>query len=105
MSVLKYLDLSTGHIHQKTADILNRPLSERMDVGWPMLGITRYVYGWFILVPPISDIKEAKIKAALGRFPGDLADVLWYASEKGCNLVRLDSSGIYVDDLPRYQWL
>lgn len=83
MTPLKYLDLSTGHLLRRTIE----------DVGQPYM-IAEYEYGAFFYVP-----EEVEPDT-----PEDLVRVLDYARANGCTLIRLDSDGGIIEDLPYYEW-
>lgn len=95
MSVLSYLDLSTGHISQETCN------------GWlkedpQNLVIAEYEWGYFVSVP--SDTADTPLEVLAQDMPEDLAKVLEYARANGCTIVRFDGAGYEMDELPTYDW-
>lgn len=88
MSVLQYLDLSTGHVTQETCN----------EWAWqeihPVIGTDEY--GFVVAVPDEEyDISHV---------PQDLQEVIAYARKLGCSLIRFDSDGDQVEGLPFYDW-
>ena len=58
--------------------------------------IAAYEYGAFFYVPDLEDIEKDT--------PSDLRDVLQFAKDNNCYLVRLDSVGEVYDGLETYDW-
>lgn len=98
-----YLDLSTGHLSRGTMhnlELLACP--DHFDSSWPAMTIAAYPHGVFITVP--ADCTEEQ-SAAL---PADLRAVFDYAKhpdrEANIQLLRFDSDGDQLDNLPFYEW-
>jgi hypothetical protein len=84
----KIYDLSTGHVTEQTAKML-----ERHPSRWPVAG-WQGQHGWIIY--------------AHDERPEECPDDLWlcieHARAAGGNYLRLDSDGDTVDGLPVYEW-
>ena len=97
-----YLDLSTGHLTEATRDLLDRAagdlsLSRGTINGWPAMSIAACPNGWFMTVPYEFDPHQWRA------LPQDLGTVLSYARRNNVTLVRFDSDGDTVADLPFYE--
>lgn len=91
IGVSKLLDVSTRHIKQNTAKML--------DADWALPHLIRYPkggYGWFILVYNVTSVGYDDL-------PQDLAGILRYAEAHGCDWVILDSDGYVHSELPTYE--
>ena len=86
MTIEKCLDISTCHVKRETMN----PASANKYC------ITEYEYGAFFYVPDLEDIEKDT--------PSDLRDVLQFAKDNNCYLVRLDSVGEVYDGLETYDW-
>lgn len=86
----KYLDISTSHLKEET---LNSLSENKMPYSYD------YKEGIFISVPD-KDIIGKEIR----NLPSDLVVLLEYAWENDVLLIRLDTDGEVVDDLPVYKW-
>lgn len=86
----KYLDISTSHLKEET---LNSLSENKMPYSYD------YKEGIFISVPD-KDIIGKEIR----NLPSDLVVLLEYAWENDVLLIRLDTDGEVVDDLPVYEW-
>ena len=93
-----YLDLSTAHLRPDTRDMLDR--LDGAPSAWPAMSIFPGEYGWVVTVPPM-DLPD--VAAQMDNMPSDLADALSYAFDLGCELIRFDSDGYQVKDLPFYE--
>lgn len=80
-SVMRYLDLSTGHLTAET-------------IKFPMYMVADYEYGCFVYVPPEIDADCQE----------DLKTVLEYAKRHACTLIRFDSDADAIASLPTYEW-
>lgn len=105
MSLLVYLDLSTAHVSDATATLLDgfdRGLcTERLrELDWPAMTIAPYDCGWFISVPDIDHVDVQQFNS----MPDDLRAVLTHAFEQGAMLVRFDRDADFIDGLPVYEW-
>lgn len=96
--ILRYLDLSTGHLTRKTMDLLQRTdAGDCISMGWPALTIASYPHGSFCTVPDMPNVDCLSM-------PGDLANVLWAAHQAGATLVRFDADGYVDPTLPYKEW-
>ena len=86
----KYLDISISHLKEGT---LNSLSENKMPYSYD------YKEGIFISVPD-KDIIGKEIR----NLPSDLVVLLEYAWENDVLLIRLDTDGEVVDDLPVYEW-
>lgn len=101
--ILTYLDLSTGHLTDATrmllddyADHQRAPHSSVGVNGWPAMTVAAYGLGFFVTVP---DAKEQDLSG----LPYDLVAVMRHAQRTRVPLLRFDSDGDTVGDLPRYE--
>lgn len=96
-----YLDLSTDHLAQETMRQLNElTAGDRLQLGWPAMTVAPYEYGAFVTVPDPNHVPLAQY----GNTPTDLAAVLHYAQRLGIHLLRFDSDGDEIDNLPTHDW-
>lgn len=113
MTILRYLECSTSHMTAATDSLLETiyqsltastgPIG--MPEGWPPMTLAKYEFGWFISVPEIDNVMEAKATALLGGpFPSDLAQVIEHAIKNECYIIRFDSDGAVIEELPLYDW-
>lgn len=90
MSIHQYLDLSTGHLSEDTINDWAK------DCPYPV--IAGYDYGLIVSVPGEGYVDgESEV-------PADLRDVLVYARKQGCTMVRFDSDGDVLEELPYFDW-
>ena len=86
--------LSTGHVSEKTAYLLDGT----QVLHWEKrLGITggRYSeYGWFMFASPVKD----------DRTPADLFAVMQYARAQGAEHVLFDRDEPADPNLPKFDW-
>lgn len=95
MAINQYLDLSTGHITDRTCNV------------WasrnPYPVVATYPCGVIVAVP--SELPEQHPDTPRNiMIPEDLKRVIEYARSKGCALIRFDSDGDFIDELPSYDW-
>ncbi|HDR9174327.1 hypothetical protein [Burkholderia vietnamiensis] len=89
--VLRYLDVSTGHVTAETMDWFD-------DGKCSALTVAPYTYGAFVSVPfAASDIDDVEC-------PEDLKTVLKFARNLGCDVIRFDADADTLVELPRYTW-
>lgn len=87
---LRCLDISTSHLREET---LNSLSENKMPYSYS------YKEGVFISVP------DKNIMAAEDyELPLDLVTLLEYAWENDVSLIRLDSDGEVIEDIPVYKW-
>lgn len=88
LEIRKVLVLSTSHVTEATARMLNRlPAAE-----WPVTGGHYGSYGWFLY----CGINEST--------PADLAVLFEFAVNKGCHHILLDQDADFVDELEIFEW-
>ena len=85
------LVLSTNHLPEEVMGMLGKE-----SVLLQNHLIAPYVYGAFVWVPDASERATS--------LPEELARVMTYAGERGCQWVRFDSDGPLEDDLPAWEW-
>lgn len=85
MEISKMLTISTAHITEQTAEFLSTNV-----ITVPHY---EYEYGYFIYIPEYDM-----------NLPQDLMDCMLFAKANGCEWLRLDCDGYYVDELERYDW-
>lgn len=93
--VLAYLDCSVSHLSKKTMEMLNQGEQEGLAIT-----IAPYTFGAFVSVPLFNDPGETIAE----RLPADLHQVLKFASDRNCIIVRFDTDGDIIDGLPVYDW-
>ncbi|MBU9200337.1 hypothetical protein KTD31_03090 [Burkholderia multivorans] len=91
LSIMKYLDCSTGHVSKKTKNWLESV------AGTNAIGqtIASYEFGFFISVPPTAEYFEV--------VPPDLRELLDIAREAGCAVLRLDAHADFIEGLSTYE--
>ena len=82
-TIVKMLDLSTGHVSAETA--------ARLDAG--NFGYVKGEYGW--IVPTLRLSNEV---------PDDLAKVMAYARDLDCSWIMFDRDADIIPDLPTFDW-
>lgn len=91
MTVLNYLDLSTGHLTHDTCN--------RWALGSPWPVVSNYERGLVVGVPDKQVIKESEVE-----IPNDLLHVIDHARNLGCTLILFDAGGDVSDELPYFEW-
>ena len=97
MSIRSFLDISTAHITERDASILD-------EMSCNLTIIPYQEYGWFIHVPDkeqlqfmIGDIKDSGLSRAF-------IQIITYAQEKGCDYILFDRDAPTISHLPIYDW-
>lgn len=91
LEVRQFLTLSTGHVSEATAQMLETtPIKD-----WPVCGGHFGTYGWFMY---------AHDEDCEGDIPPELMVIFDYARANGCNYVLFDCDGDTVDQLPTFDW-
>lgn len=93
MEIDKMLTLSTGHITEESAILLDRLADGITDNG--PITYKKKDYGWFVHIYDI--LEEFDI-------PEDLKKVIEFARRHNCSWLCLDCNGNRVDFLPVYDW-
>lgn len=94
-AVMKYLDISTGHLTVETRLWLGGALPSRSHCSG--ITIAPYEYGCFCSVPANREAIESL------ECDDDLKVVLQYAMQLDCVVVRFDADADCVSDLPMYE--
>ena len=87
LEIYRILTISTAHIKGTTAELL-----EGLDA--PAV-YSKSEHGWFIYLNYLNDD---------GNIPGDLAQVILFAQNKGISILCLDCDADTVDQLPTYEY-
>ena len=95
MEICKMLTLSTAHITQETAKVLETHSSPWAD--YDLAIYDKDDFGWWIHLPD-EEITE------LNNVPPDLVECIKLAEQNGCEWLCLDCDGEVVDCLPTYEW-
>lgn len=97
LEISKMLTLCTGHISEKTADLITRESDENI------MGLCVYTkasegekYGWFIYLNSNTEDKK--------HIPSDLLGCIELARDNGCSILCLDHDGPVYSDLPTFDW-
>lgn len=90
-SVLKFLDLSTGHL----------PNPDVFEGAAEMFVCFERPEGWFVVVPELADIGHIEQKGDVDRA---LVRIFRYAFERDCAYVLFDRDGFINPNLPRWEW-
>ncbi len=91
--ISKLLDVSTAHIKEATAYMLDDE-----DKFPELIRYSKDGYGWFILVPK----KTVGSYNPLEGLPEDLVDIMKYAKHNDCDWISLDCDGVIHSELPIY---
>ena len=102
MSIYNYFDASTGHITDRDSEVLCQLAANPSSLGTT---ISEYDRGWFIAVPEESDgrpdfynlCRDAGLSEAFINLVAHVRDV-------ECQVLRLDTDGDVLDDLPTFDW-
>lgn len=93
-----YLDVSTWHITAADDQQLIR-----MASAGHMIMIASYTYGYILWVPD-----KGTAEGVISRESYDLSpsfyELLDYAAECKCNLLRIDRDGVEIDELTKHDW-
>lgn len=92
--VRRFIVLSTGHVTEKTAKLLDDvPVDE-----WPCLGGRYGQYGWFLYA------HDENCGTGKDAIPDDLFAVMTWARKQGFEYLLLDCDGDEVEGLPIHDW-
>lgn len=95
-AIVSMLMISTAHITEKTAEIMENGSFENLAV------YAKEQYGFFVPVPAGSLLYEGSNYQA--ELPEDLFACLKYAAEQNCCWLMLDRDYETVSGLPTYDW-
>lgn len=108
MTMMALLDISTGHLSEKTRDWLDEQIKIEAEEqpgrpvrGWMCTsarsGVVAFPfdYGWFM------HVREEELND--GTLAADLQEVLNYASRQGYDWIKLDADGERYEQLPFYE--
>ena len=87
----KYMDVSTGHITEHDKDLL-----ETGDEPCGTVLIATYPEGFFLSIGEKELIED--------HFSKEFHDLISYARQNGCALLRLDADGMNYPDFPEFDW-
>jgi hypothetical protein len=90
LEIRNFLTLSTGHVSEATAKILDNNKLE----DWPCFGGTVSTVGWFIYAHDENP----------GDIPADLFAVFEYARKHNCPYVLFDCDADTIEELPTFDW-
>jgi hypothetical protein len=89
----KTLCLSTAHVSETTANMLNTTSYEK----WPVCG-GPWSFGWMMYA------HDEQLDAGDIPFPNDLWDCCCFARKHGFDYIIFDQDADPVEDLPKYSW-
>ncbi len=92
------LDISTGHISAKTNSLLGQVAGTN---DWRFT-VAEYEYGYFIVVPNFA--KDDQEYEYFEDVPEDLKNLLNFARDRNCLVLRLDADGEIYEELPYFEW-
>ena len=104
MEMCKMLVLSTAHVSNDTAELLNRECERNAEY---------YKYAGMVVRPSCSQLNCANTAFAWlvcvsgehdEAYPTDLRKVLEFAKQHGADWVSLDCEGDTIDELETYDW-
>lgn len=91
MEISKMLTVSTAHITQTTAEILDDGVRD-------LIVYKKDEYGWFIVVP------ESDVIVHLWTVLPNLMTLLAFAKDLGCDWLCLDRDGEVLEYIKSYEW-
>lgn len=94
----KMLTLSTAHVSEDTAALLEDTLQQTLGTA-PFICFQKDDYGWFVHVPADVSMRES-----LDTFPEDLRTCMDHARAEGCTWLMFDRDADLVEGLPAYDW-
>lgn len=94
LEITKMLTISTAHITEETAVMLEREVKYGVD-NIPLAIYNKAEFGWIIFVSEYY--KDLNM-------PEDLMSCLDLAKENNCEWLCLDCDGLIVPDLQTYDW-
>lgn len=110
------LTLSTAHLREETARMMDSDSSEQLSVLsiYPKIAlplqvigesspeeIERESFGWWVYILQDGTPEDADGRESL---PEDLSACVRYAKDHGCSLICFDGDGDTVSSLPVYEW-
>ncbi len=98
MQIEKMIVISTGHLTEKVAEILDEAAMDAppyCELEWAP-AFTRD-HGWLFHVPKLEDMLETDP-------PECLRNIFAFARAAGCDWVMLDSDGERVEGMPWHEW-
>jgi hypothetical protein len=90
-NIVKMLDLSTAHLSEATATMLDKWSTDAGDK--PVVAYEKGMYGWIVSTSHVS-----------AATPDDLKACIDYAIDKDCDWIMFDCDYLCVDALPTYDW-
>ena len=93
LPIYKYLDISTGHITEKTNNLL---MDNKDNEQFPLV-VLWTGYGFMINVPYNIDELEREL-------PSDLISCLGFAKKHNCYWIVFDCDAEVIDELEQFEW-
>ena len=97
--VRKFLDISTAHITENTAGMLDDSVHQFLGTA-PFIAYPLGDAGWLVYVPS----EDSPNTNTLAEFHPDLLACMEYARQHNCDYIMFDQDGTVIDDLPAYDW-
>ena len=92
MEINKMLSLSTGHVSEDTARLMDN------DAIGQVVIYDKPNFGWFVHVPERFELDEVKCSC-----PNDLFQCLDFAEKRGCGWIMFDSDVEPINELNMYR--
>lgn len=99
MEISKVLELSTAHVSEKTAKMLDEE-AETFSPEFPLVIYSKGEFGWYVVVPEDEEDREQ----AKELLPEDLVVVMNFAIEQDCKWIFFDRDVEPSIELPCYEW-
>jgi hypothetical protein len=98
--VRQILDISTAHVSERTARILDEIVADDALLGLRPGVIVhgKGEHGWLVYVP------SEPSQESTPDFPEDLRTCMEHARALDCDWVMFDRDGVVIDALPEYEW-
>ena len=97
--VRKFLDISTAHVTESTATMLDDCLQQFLGTA-PFISYLIGDTGWLVYAPA----EDSPTTDAIAEFHPDLLACIDYARQHDCDYILFDQDGTVIDDLPAYDW-
>jgi hypothetical protein len=96
------LVLSTAHVSEETALLLNHTEILTGDAGLAWAPAMQRPEGWLFRVP--LNMSDAEWTIHLEPYPAELRAALALARDEGCHWILFDCDGPTVDTLTEFEW-
>jgi hypothetical protein len=102
-NVFKYLDVSTGHITENDARLLQAYFDSTNKFNTTLEPIGVYPIGIYNegFVLSLTNIDESEV---LTNYSSAFYKLMQYARNHGCSLVRLDADAGFIEGLPQFNY-